>query len=221
VYKEAYKLPEAYASETAKDDTARTRTRTRRRTARTQAKRTTAAEGRGGGRRGRGHQRRGRDGSGRGRGEGADEGGGGRSRGRQRTPDREGLATRSSDSWLCSSFRTDCRPTMETDDVRPAAAEADWPDRWAHLDRLLMRPGPLATPDFEPGDGVRVGLGALKRGPAPPLTLHSPYAVAGTRPPDTQVFAGAVPHPHYRRGRPGLRAAKGRRPFGLPQHSRH
>jgi NEDD8-activating enzyme E1 len=35
---------------------------------------------------------------------------------------------------------------------------ADWPGRWAQLERLLTRAGPMAAPGFEPGETVRVVL---------------------------------------------------------------
>ena len=37
-----------------------------------------------------------------------------------------------------------------------AAESTEWPDRWAHLDKLLLRSGPFANPDFEEGPGVCV-----------------------------------------------------------------
>lgn len=32
----------------------------------------------------------------------------------------------------------------------------DWPDRWNHVRKLLEQTGPLAHPDFEPGEEVNV-----------------------------------------------------------------
>ncbi|XP_065291555.1 NEDD8-activating enzyme E1 catalytic subunit isoform X2 [Dermacentor albipictus] len=30
---------------------------------------------------------------------------------------------------------------------------ADWPKRWTHIEKILLRPGPFVHPDFEPGPG--------------------------------------------------------------------
>ena len=30
----------------------------------------------------------------------------------------------------------------------------DWPGRWSHVEKLLLRSGPLAHQDFEPGPQV-------------------------------------------------------------------
>lgn len=41
-------------------------------------------------------------------------------------------------------------------DVLPASESATWPDRYAHLDRVLTRSGPFTDPDsFSPGAEVQ------------------------------------------------------------------
>lgn len=37
----------------------------------------------------------------------------------------------------------------------------NWPGRWNHLQKLLVRGGPLAHPDFEPGPEVNISYNYL------------------------------------------------------------